>query len=57
VSNSLFAVGRRAHVVRAAAAVALVLGYADMAHGGITAAPVLLVIAYVVLVPLAILGD
>ena len=57
MSNSFFAAVRRAHGVRAAAAVALALGYADLARGGISVAPVLLVIAYVVLVPLVILGE
>jgi hypothetical protein len=37
------------------AAAALVLGYADLARGGETLAPILLVIGYCVLVPLAIL--
>ncbi len=38
-----------------AAAAALLLGYADLARGGETIAPVLLVAGYCVLVPLAIL--
>lgn len=33
----------------------IALGYADLARGGMTIAPVLLVIGYCVLVPLAIL--
>jgi hypothetical protein len=37
------------------ALVALVLGYADLARGGTTLAPILLVLGYCVLVPLAIL--
>jgi hypothetical protein len=37
-----------------AAALTLVGGYVDLARGGETIAPVLLVLAYVVLVPLAI---
>jgi len=37
--------------VRAAAALTLCLGYADLARGGITAGPLLLVVAYLVLVP------
>jgi hypothetical protein len=56
VNVSLLAVGRRARVLRArAAAVALAVGYLDLARGGTTAAPLLLVLGYVVLVPLAIL--
>jgi len=39
----------------AAAAVALIAGYADLAAGGETLAPLLLVAGYCVLVPLAIL--
>lgn len=38
-----------------AAALALLVGYADLARGGETIAPLLLVIGYCVLVPLAIL--
>ena len=37
------------------AAAALLIGYADLARGGTTLAPFLLVIAYCVLIPLAIL--
>lgn len=37
------------------AALALVVGYADLWRGGETLAPVLLVIAYCVLIPIAIL--
>ena len=37
------------------AAGALILGFADLARGGITVAPVLLVLGYCVLVPIAIL--
>lgn len=37
------------------AIVTIVAGYADLARGGITLAPILLVIGYCVLVPIAIL--
>ncbi len=37
------------------AAVTILLGYADLWRGGVTIAPVLLVIGYCILVPLAIL--
>jgi hypothetical protein len=37
------------------AAVTILLGYADLARGGTTIAPILLVAGYCVLVPLAIL--
>ena len=39
-----------------AALLALALGYADLARGGDTAAPILLVVGYCVLVPRAILA-
>jgi hypothetical protein len=48
---------RRAHWLRAAAAAALLAGYADLVRGGTTAAPLLLVSGYVVLLPLALLSD
>ncbi len=38
-----------------AALLSLLLGYLDLARGGDTIAPILLVLGYVVLVPLAIL--
>jgi hypothetical protein len=37
------------------AGVTILLGYADLARGGTTIAPILLVLGYCVLVPLAIL--
>jgi hypothetical protein len=37
------------------AAAALALGYADLARGGTTFAPILLVVGYCILVPIAIL--
>ena len=37
------------------AAAAILLGYADLARGGTTVAPILLVLGYCVLVPVAIL--
>ncbi len=43
--------------LRAAAAAALLAGYADLARGGLTAAPLLLVLGYLVLVPLVLLAD
>ena len=46
---------RRAHFVRAIAAAALLIGYMDLIRGGITVAPVLIVIGYAVLVPAVIL--
>jgi len=40
----------------AVAAAVLTAGYADLARGGVSVAPILLVLGYVVLVPLAILS-
>ena len=37
------------------AAITILLGYADLARGGTTIAPILLVVGYCVLVPIAIL--
>lgn len=45
----------RAFLYWGAALLALAAGYADLARGGETLAPLLLVAGYVVLVPLAIL--
>ena len=45
----------RALMYWGAAALALIVGYVDLARGGETIAPVLLVLGYVVLVPFAIL--
>ena len=41
--------------MRAAAAAALLIGYADLVRGGMTVAPLLLVIGYMILVPAVIL--
>ncbi len=43
-------------MLRVAAATALLFGYTDLAGGGITAAPLLIVLAYAVLVPAVILS-
>jgi hypothetical protein len=45
----------RSGVLWAIALVTLLLGFIDLARGGMTLAPILLVIGYCVLVPLAIL--
>ncbi len=45
----------RALLFWGAALLTLLLGYVDLARGGETVAPILLVLGYVVLVPLAIL--
>lgn len=49
------AVPRRPLLWWGLAAAALIIGYADLARGGTTLAPVLLVIGYCVLIPIAIL--
>ncbi len=46
---------RRSLVLWAVAILVLLVGYADLARGGETLAPILLVLGYCVLVPLAIL--
>ena len=47
--------GRRSWLYWTIAAVVLIAGFADLAQGGVTLAPILLVVGYCVLVPLAIL--
>jgi hypothetical protein len=47
---------KRSTILWAAASVVLVAGYADLSRGGVTLAPILLVIGYCVLVPLAIVA-
>jgi hypothetical protein len=46
---------RRALMWRVTAAAAVGLGYAALAGGNITLAPVLLVVAYLVLIPMVVL--
>jgi hypothetical protein len=48
---------RRVRALRTITLALLLLGYADLARGGLTAAPLLLVSSYLLLVPLAILLD
>jgi hypothetical protein len=50
--------GRKGNTVLkwGAAAVVLVAGYADLARGGDTIAPILLVIGYGILIPIAIIS-
>ena len=47
---------RRSWIYWVIAAVVLLAGYADLVRGGETLAPILLIVGYCVLVPLAILG-
>lgn len=51
----LLAPARSALVLRVLTAAALSLGYLDLVRGGITVAPLLLVVGYLVLVPALIL--
>ena len=44
-------------MLRAAAALAIALGYIDLVRGGTTLAPLALVAGYLVLVPLALLVE
>ena len=55
LSNDLAHSGARRWLWWGLAALTLVVGYADLWRGGETLAPILLVIAYCVLVPVAIL--
>ena len=48
-------VGRKT-ILSVAAAVLLLLGYADLVRGGETLTPILLVAGYLVLIPLALLA-
>ena len=48
---------QRTLALRAATLALMLLGYADLVRGGTTAAPLLLVTSYLLLVPLAILLD
>jgi hypothetical protein len=55
VSNESAAPRRRRLLWWVAATVCLLLGFADLARGGETIAPVLLILGYCVLIPIAIL--
>ncbi|HKW47748.1 MAG TPA: hypothetical protein VJN70_09890 [Gemmatimonadaceae bacterium] len=55
MANSETSTRTRSLIWWGAAAVTLLAGYADLARGGETIAPLLLVAGYCVLVPLAIL--
>jgi hypothetical protein len=55
LSNESNAPRRRRVLWWVLAAASLVLGFADLARGGETIAPVLLILGYCVLIPIAIL--
>ncbi|HEX7980363.1 MAG TPA: hypothetical protein VF461_17300 [Gemmatimonadaceae bacterium] len=48
---------RRAHIVRLAALLMILVGFGDLARGGIVLAPLALVVGYLVLVPLSFFID
>ena len=53
----LFGASRRAHALRLAAILLILVGFADLVRGGIVLAPVALVVGYLVLAPLSLLID
>jgi hypothetical protein len=55
ISNESDAPRRRRLIWWLAATVVILLGFADLARGGETIAPVLLILGYCVLIPIAIL--
>lgn len=55
--RSMHGAAPRAIAARAAAATLIVIGYLDLARGGVVIAPLALVAGYVVLVPVALLTD
>ena len=55
--RSIHGAGPRAITVRVGAAMLIVVGYLDLARGGITMAPLALVGGYLILVPIALLTD
>lgn len=57
VSRSTLVSRPRALVLRAAAAVAIAIGYIDLVRGGTVLAPVALVVGYLVFVPLSLLVE
>ncbi|MDT8368965.1 MAG: hypothetical protein RQ745_07135 [Longimicrobiales bacterium] len=55
-SDATLQFGKKNAVFALAGVVALVAGYALLAQGSITLAPLLLTLGYIVLIPLAVLG-
>lgn len=55
--RSVSGASRRAHVVRLAATLVILVGFGDLARGGIVLAPLALVAGYLVLAPLSFLID
>lgn len=55
--RSVFGASRRAHVLRLAAMLVILVGFFDLVRGGIVLAPLALVVGYLVLAPLSFLID
>lgn len=55
--RSTHGAGPRAIAVRVAAAMLVVIGYLDLARGGVVIAPLALVAGYLILVPIALVTD
>ena len=55
--RSALGASRRAHVLRLAALLLILVGFTDLVRGGIVLAPVALVVGYLVLAPLSLLID
>ena len=55
--RSLFGASRRARMLRLAAILLIVVGFADLVRGGIVLAPLALVVGYLVLAPISLLVD
>jgi hypothetical protein len=55
--RSVSRASRRAHILRLAALLLIIVGFGDLARGGIVLAPLALVVGYLVLAPLSFLID
>ena len=55
--RSTFGASRRARVLRLAAMLVILVGFLDLARGGIVLAPLALIVGYLVLAPLSLFID
>jgi len=55
--RSAFGASRRALVLRLAAMLVILVGFLDLARGGIVLAPLALIVGYLVLAPLSLFID
>ena len=55
--RSISGASRRAHVLRLADMLVILVGFVDLARGGIVLAPLALVVGYLVLAPLSFFID